>query len=367
MSKIKGKKGRTKKDTAKNSGDPKDPVVAPEVEVLPAEEPSETETAESDEIKPDGIVGFADSANATPIIETQEDEDDDRSSDVVRYDALQAYLTELRQYPPISREEEKELALRYRQHGDIQAAYRLVTSNLRLVVLIAREYERATRNLLDLVQEGNIGLMEAVKNYDPSKDVRLPTYATWWIRAYIIRYLIANWRMVKIGTTQAQRKLFFNLQKEKEKLEREGFYPTAKLLANRLDVKESEVLEMQQRLGSSDLSADAPVNENEGESNLYALLPAEQASAEDLVAKQEIQEIIKRSFDEFTDTLNPRERSIFHERLLGEEKATLEDLALKFNISRERVRQIEARIKERLKVFMTERLDPSLVKGGGGL
>lgn len=326
--------------------------------MLPAEE---TEQAE----KEDSPLEFSEQAsNAEVLLPVADEESSDYSpGSVVKYDTLQAYLRELSQYPPLTREEEKALAIRYREHGDLQAAYRLVTSNLRLVVMIAREYERAARNLLDLVQEGNIGLMEAVKNYDHSKDVRLPTYAVWWIKAYIIRYLIANWRMVKIGTTQAQRKLFFNLQKEKEKLEREGFYPSAKLIADRLDVKESEVVEMQQRLGSSDLSVDAPLGDDDSsDSSMLTLLPAETSSAEEIVAKREIQEIIKNSFNEFTDTLNEREKAIFHERILGEEKATLEDLAVKYNISRERVRQIENRIKDRLKAFMQENVDPAVLE-----
>src|SRR5271169_5694145 len=161
---------------------------------------------------------------------------------VVRYDPLQRYLTEIRRYPLLSREEEHRIAVRYREDNDIQAAYRLVTANLRLVVMIAREYQHAFRNLLDLIQEGNIGLMEAVKKFDPYRGIRFPSYAVWWVRAYIIRYLINNWRVVKLGTTQAQRKLFFNLQKEKERLEAEGIVPGPKLIAQRLDVKESEVV-----------------------------------------------------------------------------------------------------------------------------
>src|SRR5512143_843295 len=167
---------------------------------------------------------------------------------LVRYDPLQRYLAEIRKYTLLSREEEHRLAVRYKEHQDIEAAYRLVTANLRLVVMIARNYQRAFRTLLDLVQEGNVGLMEAVKNFDPYRGVRFPSYAVWWIRAYIIRYVINNWRMVKIGTTQAQRKLFFNLQKEKDRLEAEGFRAGPKLLAQHLDVKEAEVVEMEQRL-----------------------------------------------------------------------------------------------------------------------
>src|ERR1700687_2814972 len=161
-------------------------------------------------------------AQAVPEIDLESAEPEKDSGAVTRYDPVQRYLTEIRRYPLLSREEEHELAVRFKENKDIEAAYRLVTANLRLVVMIAREYQRAFRNLLDLVQEGNIGLMEAVKNFDPYRGIRFPSYAVWWIRAYIIRYVMNNWRMVKLGTTQAQRKLFFNLQKEKDRLAAEG-------------------------------------------------------------------------------------------------------------------------------------------------
>src|SRR5207249_8461462 len=166
------------------------------------------------------------------------------------------------------------LAVQYKETGDVDAAYQLVTANLRLVVLIAREYQRAFQNLLDLVQEGNIGLMEAVKKFDPYRGVRFPSYAVWWIRAYIIRFIMNNFRMVKVGTTQAQRRLFFNLQKEKQRLEAEGFEITPKLIARRLDVKPSEVIEMEQRMSGRDLSVDSPIGADE-EGTMLDLLPSE--------------------------------------------------------------------------------------------
>ena len=158
----------------------------------------------------------------------------------------------------MTREEETEIAKRYHQFQDREDAYKLVTGNLRLVVKIAKEFARASKNLLDLIQEGNVGLMEAVKNFDPYRGIRFPSYAVWWVRAYIYRYLINNWRLVKIGTTQAQRKLFFNLRKETERLEAEGFAPQPKLLAQRMGVKESEVREMQERMAQSEVSLDQP-------------------------------------------------------------------------------------------------------------
>ena len=276
--------------------------------------------------------------------------------DLVRYDSLQTYLREISQFPKLSREEEHELALRYLKDKDVEAAYKLVSSNLWLVVKIAREYERAARSVLDLIQEGSIGLMEAVKSYDPYRGVRFPSYAVWWIRAYIIRYVIANWRMVKIGTTQAQRKLFFQLQKEKERLEREGFYPGPKLIADRLNVREQDVVEMEQRLGSADLSVDAPL-QTDSDADLLSVLPADSSNQEELLAKKEFSERLSKEMKKFAETLNENERVILQERMLGEEKATLQDISDKLSISRERVRQIEVRISEKLKKFFENNLD----------
>jgi RNA polymerase sigma-32 factor len=270
---------------------------------------------------------------------------------VVPYDSLQRYLTEIRRYPLLSREEERALGIRYKEQQDVEAAYRLVTANLRLVVLIAREYQRAFRNLLDLIQEGNIGLMEAVKNFDPYRGIRFPSYAVWWIRAYIIRYIMNNWRMVKIGTTQAQRKLFFNLQKEKERLEAEGFTPGPKLLAQRLDVKESEVVEMEQRLSSRDLSVDAPVDTAD-DATLLDFLPSQEATAEEAVADAESRELISQKVKEFGATLGGKDRLIFDARLMAEEPLTLQEIGDRYGISRERVRQIEERIKKKLKAYL---------------
>ncbi len=274
-----------------------------------------------------------------------------RASAVVPYDPLQRYLSEIRRYPVLSREEEHELAVRYKEHDDLDAAYRLVTANLRLVVMIAREYQRAFRNLLDLVQEGNIGLLEAIKKFDPYRGIRFPSYAVWWVRAYIIRYMMNNWRMVKVGTTQAQRKLFFNLQKEKDRLEAEGFRPGPKLLAQRLDVKESEVVEMEQRLSSRDLSVDAPVDAEDGATMLDFLASGE-STAEESFAVAETRDFIGQKIREFGATLEGKEKVIFDERLMAEQPLTLQDIGDRYGISRERVRQIEERIKKKLRAFL---------------
>jgi len=276
------------------------------------------------------------------------------SREIIPYDPLAAYLREIRRIPRLTLEEEHDTAVQYYTNKDLGAAYRLLSSNLWLVVKIARDYERAARNILDLIQEGNIGLMEAVKNFDPYRGVRFPSYASWWIKAYIVRFLIANWRMVKIGTTQAQRKLFFNLNKEKERLEREGFNPEPKLIAQSLGVKESEVVEMEQRLSGSDVSFDAPLA-TDGEATLLSVLPSEEVSAEEALASKQFQIMISEAMEEFRETLNLKEQAILDRRLLSEERATLNDLAEEFSISRERIRQIEQRIKEKYKKFLEGR------------
>ena len=275
---------------------------------------------------------------------------------LVPFDSLQRYLSEIRRYPLLSREEEHELAVRYKEHQELDAAYQLVTANLRLVVMVAREYQRTFRNILDLIQEGNIGLMEAVKNYDPYRGVRFPSYAVWWFSAYIIRYVMNNWRMVKIGTTQAQRKLFFNLQKEKDRLQAEGFNAEPKLLAQRLDVKESEVIEMEQRLSGRDVSVDATVGDSD-DATLLDFLPSGEATAEDQVAGAESRAIVARKIQEFGGRLEGKDRIIFFERMVAEEPQTLQDLGDRFGVSRERVRQIEERLKRRLKAYLLAEVD----------
>lgn len=280
------------------------------------------------------------------------------SSDLVRYDPLQSYLQEIRRIPILSREEEHELAVKYKTTGDRKIALKLVMANLRLVVMIAREHQRNVHNILDLVQEGSIGLLEAVEKYDPFRGIRFPSYAVFWVRAYILRYLINNVRLVKIGTTQAQRKLFFNLIKEKEKLEKEGFVPEAKLLADRLDVKESEVLEMQQRLQLPDLSVDAPIRKGEGDvGDLHSVLPSGSANIEDDVVSREFQDKIRGIVDDYKINADEKEKAIIELRLLTDEPLTLQEIADKFGISRERIRQIETRLKDRLKDKLSDSLE----------
>jgi len=280
---------------------------------------------------------------------------DSRSKALVAFDPLQRYLAEIRRFPLLSREEEHRLAVEYKEYGNVEAAYKLVTSNLRLVVMIAREYQKAFKSLLDLIQEGNMGLMEAVKNFDPYRGVRFPSYAVWWVRAYMIRYIMNDWRMVKIGTTQAQRKLFFNLQKEKEKIEAEGLTPGPKLLAQRLNVKEDEVVEMEQRLASRDLSVDMPIGDDD-EATLLNFLPDDKQSPEEQFAETQYSDLLREKMELFAKNLKDKELVIYRKRLLNEEPLTLREIGEKYGISRERVRQIEERVKKKLKIYLSKEL-----------
>jgi RNA polymerase sigma-32 factor len=318
-------------------------AVAPETVVEPDELLEEVE----DETKPEVVV------DVTPEPETEV-----AALAVPTADTLQRYLTEIRRIPVLSRDEEHALAVRWQKHQDRNAAVKLVTSNLRLVVLIAREYQRAVHNLLDLIQEGNVGLLEAIKNFDPYRGVRFPSYAVWWVRAYIIRYIMNNWRMVKVGTTQAQRKLFFNLQKERERLEREGFAAEPRLIAQRLGVKEKEVVEMEQRLAARDLSVNAPVDDGD-DATLLDFLPGPAQTAE-AVANEEYHRLVRQKAADFKKTLSGKDLVIYERRLEAlmhdEEPITLQEIGDEYGITRERVRQIEARLKKRLGAYLREQI-----------
>ena len=287
-----------------------------------------------------------------------------RDKALVPLDPLQRYLNEIRRFALLSREDEHRLAVRYKEYGDVEAAYKLVTANLRLVVMIAREYQKAFKNLLDLIQEGNMGLMEAVKNFDPYRGVRFPSYAVWWVRAYMIRYIMNDWRMVKIGTTQAQRKLFFNLQKEKEKIEAEGLTPGPKLLAQRLNVKEDEVVEMEQRLASRDLSVDLPIGDDD-EATMLSFLKDTKQTPEEEFADTQYRELLRDRMEQFAKGLKDKELVIYRERLLNEDPLTLREIGEKYGISRERVRQIEERVKKKLKTYLKDLRDVTEISGPG--
>jgi RNA polymerase sigma-32 factor len=271
-------------------------------------------------------------------------------------DALSAYMAQLANYPPISREEERRLALRWTEQGDVEAARRLVLSNLRLVVKIAMEYRRAWMNTLDLIQDGNLGLLEAVQRFDPQQGVKLSTYAAYWIRAYILKYILDNFRIVRLGTTRAQRKLFFRLNKEKRALEQQGFEVEPRLLAERLDVSEADVADMEQRLSQSDLSFNAPTRRDDSGSEFGDFIPARGESAEQSVGDEQLRAVFLEKVYEFAATLDERDRKLVDERVLAENPKTLAELGEELGISRERVRQLEARLVDRLREYLKENL-----------
>ncbi len=276
-----------------------------------------------------------------------------KSSDkaLVKYDPLQRYLTEISSYKLLTREEERELGIRVREKGDKEAAYRLVTSNLRLVVKIALEFQRVwMQNLLDLIQEGNIGLMQAVKKFDPYKNVKFSYYASFWIKAYILKFIMDNWRLVKIGTTQGQRKLFFKLKKEKQKLIDEGFEPKPKLLSERLGVSEREIVDMDQRLDGWDVSLDAPLKED-SDTERIEFLSVNSESIEDKVSKKEIEVLLHNKIAEFRKKMTPRELEIFDLRIFSDNPVTLQEIGDRYGISRERVRQVEKNIIKKMREF----------------
>lgn len=280
------------------------------------------------------------------------------------YDPLSAYLSEVQRHTLLTPQEEHDLAVRYAKTANVEAAARMVTANLRLVVKIAYEYRRAYRNLMDLIQEGNIGLMQAVKRYDPYRGVKLSSYAAWWIRAYILRFILNNWRLVKLGTTQTQRKLFFNLNKEKQRLVSLGIDPTSAELAVRLDVPEQEVIDMDRRLSGSDVSLDAPVGENDGKpTSRVELLPSADAAVDDNLSDSQLGGMVRQHLDRFAETLTGKDVIIFRERITADEPVTLQEIGDRYGISRERVRQLEKRLQDKLRVYLTAELGDAIEFG----
>jgi len=256
------------------------------------------------------------------------------------------YLEEIRRFPMLEAEEESVLAKRWREHGDADAAHKLVTSHLRLVVKIAVGYRGYGLPLSEVISEGNVGLMQAAKRFDPQKGFRFATYGMWWIKAAIQEYILRSWSLVKMGTTANQKKLFFNLRKAKSKisaLEQGDLRPDqVKLIARRLGVTEQDVIEMNRRLGG-DVSLNAPIRDDGDSGEWQDWLVDEASDQESRLAESEQLENRKKALGEALSVLNKRERRIFEARQLADDPVTLEDLAVEFGISRERVRQIEVR------------------------
>ena len=356
--------GQVRKETAENISD--DAVIeaeAIEIEALAAEQAEDDSSSSQDSedgsenvlvtpprIEPDQT-GRRERDSSLPI------PSDPKTPGVAQATALTAYMSQLRHHAPITREEEHELAVKWVEDGDVDAAKQLVLSNLRLVVKIAMEDRRAWTNTLDLIQEGNVGLLEAVQRFDPYQGVKLSSYAVYWIRAFILKYILDNMRSVRLGTTRASRKLFFRLNKEKRELERLGYEVEPKLLAERLEVSEDDVIDMEARLSRPDISFDAPLRSDEADGMTFGdRMVAPGISSEASVGASELRRVFLEKISEFAESLSKRDHQILDERILAEEPRTLADLGTEFEISRERVRQLEAKLVKRLRTYMEENL-----------
>ena len=262
--------------------------------------------------------------------------------------ALAIYLNEISQYTILTEKEERELATKYYEKNDINAAKKLVTSNLRFVVKIALEYSKFEARIIDLIQEGNLGLMHAVKEFNPHKGTRLITYAVWWIRGYIREYLMKNYSQIKIGTTNTQRKLFYKLRSEIQKLESQGLEGDIKLLSQKLDASPKEITDMKQRLTNKDISLDTPINDDPS-TTLVDLQTYEDQNLDDKIASKEETTIVRKNINKLKKKLSEKEIYIVENRLLTESPKTLQEIGDKFSITRERVRQIEKRLLEKIK------------------
>jgi len=273
---------------------------------------------------------------------------------LVPLDPFAAYLQEAKKYPVLTEEEEKELAIRLRETGDVDAAYQLTTANLMLVVKIAMTFKREWQNVMDLVQEGNVGLMKAVKNFDPFRGVRLSAYATWWIKSYILKYILDNWRLVRVGTTNARRKLLFNLKKEKERLEREGFDPSTKLLAEHFGVDEGEIIDVEASIGAFDISFDTPTHPDSSMTPAQSL--SDGKSLEKGAEIGQFREILQQKIEGFKSELKPVEIEILEKRILSESPQSLQEIGDQRGVTREAVRQSEQRLLKKFKIYIEEEM-----------
>ena len=289
----------------------------------------------------------------TPLFSPAVQSNEQQSSNQM---GLFRYLQEIKQYGLLSREETTELIMRFQNDGDQQAGDKLINANLRLVVKIAGDFQKYwMSNFLDLVQEGNIGLVKAINKFDPERGIKFSYYATFWIRAFILKFIMDNWRQVKLGTTQAQRKLFFKLNNEKKQLELKGIKPESKLLAKRLNVKEKDIIEMDQRFNNSDLSLESPVGPNSTVEH-KELLPQNGPSVEDIAEHRELREKVQLILLKKKDSMCEREKVILTDRLLKNDCRSLKNIAEQFQVSRERIRQIEARLLKKIGITFQREL-----------
>ena len=316
----------------------------------------DAELVENEELDDDEAIDIDPVIDATSEAENTTSEtlpvfvDKSSPSRAASSDSLSMYLREISKFPMLKPDEEFELAKRVQEHNDSDAAFRLVSSHLRLVVKIAMDFQRRwMQNVLDLIQEGNVGLMRAVNKFDPDKGIKFSYYASFWIKAYILKFIMDNWRLVKVGTTQAQRKLFYNLNKERQRLISQGFDPDAATLSKKLNVSEEQVIEMEQRLDASDMSLDIPVGDDTGGATRMDFLPALGPGIEDALSDHQMAEILTQKIAAIEHTFNEKELEILHKRLLSDDPITLREIGEKFSITRERVRQIEARLLQKIR------------------
>ena len=271
--------------------------------------------------------------------------------------SLERYLIEISNHPVLSRKEEYKLAVKYRDDGDLDAAKKLVSANLKFVVKVANEYKNYGINMMDVIQEGNIGLMNAVKGFDPTKGYRLISYAVWWIRAYIQNYLMKSWSLVKVGTNQAQRKLFYKLRSAKNSLKKDGDFISEEdysRIAKELGVRNKDVIEMDQRMSKKDFSLDSKIGESQ-DNTYISLLEDKRFNQEDLLAKSQLENSIKDNIGPILESLKDRERYIIEKRILTDTPQTLDEIGKKYEISRERVRQIENSALKKIKKAFKEK------------
>ncbi|MFO7931113.1 MAG: sigma-70 family RNA polymerase sigma factor [Thermodesulfobacteriota bacterium] len=273
------------------------------------------------------------------------------------YDPVQQYMAEIRTHGLITRDEERELARRIQEEDDDDAAYKLVVSNLRLVVKIALKFQRFwNRNLLDLIQEGNVGLMQAVRKYDPDRNVKFSYYASFWIKAYILKYMQDNWRMVKVVTTEGQRKLFYRLKQERRKLSAMGIEPDSRQLSEQCGVEEKDIVDMDQRLQNRDISLDAPLNEDSDTDWVDFLRVDDEKSVEENFSDREVDGLVNNKVCEFRGKIPHREREILDLRIYSDSPMTLQSLGDRLKLSRERVRQLEKQIVDDLKLYLSNEI-----------
>lgn len=279
----------------------------------------------------------------------------EKSGTLAPTDPLQHYLAMVRAIPRMTPDEEHQLALRVREHNDPDAALRLVTANLWLAVNLAFEFRSQFQNMLDLIQEGNIGLMRAVQKFDPFKGVRLPAYASYWVRAYIIKYILDNWRLVRVGTTNTRRKLLFNLNKVTQELRSAGIDPTPKRLAEHFATTESEVTAVQKSLSARDVSLETPLDDEGGHTYADVIGDTRRTPAKE-VEEEEIIGMVKRHIADFAHGLKPSDRVILEGRLMSDDPLTLAEIGAQFGVTREAARQAEERLMKRLKTYLQEKI-----------